>query len=206
MSTIKKIAAVAIIALVAPGAHAGLIQISGGTYYKIPASNDVLPVGWGGYYHAPTISTTEEVWLTFQYMGSEAGNRSEFETGGEDIDNHGDYDTIDVLVNGVLDFTFTDESSCGFLCTIFGGSDAYINNGGSFGGRNGEHIDYWASYADDSHNHIWLAFNDVGGDADYDDLVVGAWSAKHQKVSEPGTLALFTLGLLAIGVARRRRA
>ncbi|MCL7945706.1 PEP-CTERM sorting domain-containing protein [Marinobacter sp. ATCH36] len=50
---------------------------------------------------------------------------------------------------------------------------------------------------------ILVAFEDVlDGDMDFNDLVVGVSDVKV--VSEPGTLALFSLGLLGFGLARRR--
>lgn len=50
---------------------------------------------------------------------------------------------------------------------------------------------------------ILVAFEDViDGDMDFNDLVVGVSDVKV--VPEPGTLALFSLGLLGLGMARRR--
>ncbi|MBW3225641.1 MULTISPECIES: PEP-CTERM sorting domain-containing protein [Marinobacter] len=55
-----------------------------------------------------------------------------------------------------------------------------------------------------SNSSLIIAFEDLlNGDFDYNDLVVGISDVKA--VSEPGTLALFGLGMLGLGMARRRK-
>ncbi len=49
----------------------------------------------------------------------------------------------------------------------------------------------------------WGSWNDLGGN---DDWSLSGYFVEYSKVPEPGTLALLGLGLLGVGVARRRKA
>ena len=56
-------------------------------------------------------------------------------------------------------------------------------------------------------NSAWLFWDDPGAgpDDNHDDMIIRAVFTPATSVPEPGTLALFGLGLLGIGLARRKK-
>jgi hypothetical protein len=57
-------------------------------------------------------------------------------------------------------------------------------------------------------NSAWLFWDDSGAgpDDNHDDMIIRAVFTPATSVPEPGTLAPFGLGLLGIGLARRKKA
>jgi len=81
-------------------------------------------------------------------------------------------------------------------------SDASMNTGGTDMTRIFDVSESWNSQFHTS--SLIVAFEDlIAGDFDYNDLVVGISDVRA--VPEPGTLALVGLGLLGLGMARRRK-
>jgi PEP-CTERM motif len=56
-------------------------------------------------------------------------------------------------------------------------------------------------------NSVWLFWDDSGAgpDDNHDDMLIRAVLSPSTPVPEPGTLALFGLGLLGMGLARRKK-
>lgn len=132
--------------------------------------------------------------LTFTYLGSEAGHTnlalSVYTPSGGLFSNAfsaiGAAFTISspALTTGPVHFAFVDTASPVLLA---------VN-----GGLNAASIGYIKS---STNPNAWLlAFNDRGGDADFDDMVV-----RVTAVPEPGTYAMLLAGLGLLGYMARRR-
>ncbi|HKU15990.1 MAG TPA: PEP-CTERM sorting domain-containing protein [Steroidobacteraceae bacterium] len=209
----KWVAAAALLGA-ATAAQASFIAVDGGTAPKstiniVPANDfldDLADHGVTKYTLGASLATDVAGYVTYYYYGKEAGYTNRFSTGGLSqttgytqsesfFDNPWIVGWAEVGA-GLLDFRFCayDYTSALQGCV----SNAQNNNLGLY-----SYQSIAMSIAGDT---AWLFWDDSGAgpDDNHDDMLIRAVFSTTRPVPEPGTLALFGLGLLGIGLARRR--
>lgn len=199
MKSRKLLASIALVAA-ASSAQAGLISVTGGADHIAPLNNNF--VAGATYNIGGNVYADSDVHLTYTYLGYEAGYSNDFSAiGGSVLLNNksnsvGDNDSGYALA-GLLDFEFTTYGTNPNV-TIENGSNLQIGALQSFATM----IDY--TWSDGTGYDAVLFFDDSGAgpDDNHDDHIIGVTAVK---VPEPGTLALFGLGLAGMGIATRKR-
>jgi len=209
-------------------------QFNGHTTTTNTVGND-LPAPRPSTLYFGQLKATANGFVDFFYVGNEAaytntfnwGNGNSYSTAGKpDVFTapHPLIGSMSVLANTFLDFGFCTsggnsvngagrcadndnanslkkqfnyQNNLGYRSIGFNSLSAYDPNTGSrsFNGNPGT-------------SNLWMLFWDDSGarnDDDHDDMIIGARFRPVTSVPEPGTLAVFTLGLLGAALALRRR-
>jgi len=196
MKRIKFFAA-AVIACFSLQSQAMLIELDGGGATQIvPANNDFFSGIVPSYNVGGNLLATSLVDLTFTYLGHEAGYSNDFNAYGNTLNNK---------TNGVGDSFNVANVGAGLL-----GFDFYSNSisqGIANGSNNGfASFQSFATILDITYVGVYydaiVLFDDSGAgpDDDADDHIIGI-----RAVPEPSIIALFGLGLLGLGFARRSK-
>ena len=205
--------------LVSTNASAGLIDITGGTFGSIPggATNDGLGPVYGtatrGGYYGATIDLTGAVsaagyYLTFEFLGFEAGFHNEFNLGLTELfdtetfainniwGSLGMYSTT-VASSGTLSFSFDYDSDAG---SVVNGANP-DDSGGAAGPNFFVSCDSGAVLTNCDSIVLWLDDGGAGPDDNHDDMAIRITA----RLPEPSSMALLGLGLFGLGIAGLRK-
>lgn len=201
----------------AASANAGFILVDSGpasTVSPISQYNDFKSIlgspayGVTSYTQGASLGLNEVGSVTYYYYGKEAGYRNDFYAGA--LSHSSDYTpqtqnyfgnpleigTVQVGL-GLLDFRF---------CSFNGGATSFgcVSNAGNDGLTFNAFQSIAMSIID---NSAWLFWDDSGAgpDDNHDDMIIRAVFTPATSVPEPGTLALFGVGLLGTMLGARRR-
>lgn len=196
MKSLKFIAAAAI-ACFSLQSQAALLELDGaGSYEPMASTNDFFYGEAAGYDIGGNLYATEDIHLMFTYLGHEAGYNNDFTAYGETLNNKsnsvGDSFYVHEVAQGLIDFNFFANS---------------INQGISNGSNNdfGAYQSF-ATILNYTYNGVFydaiILFDDSGAgpDDNHDDHIIGIQAS----VPEPGTFALFAIGLICLVFSRRR--
>ncbi|MCZ6526769.1 MAG: hypothetical protein O6928_09505 [Gammaproteobacteria bacterium] len=184
-----------------------MIVLSGNM--SLGASHDVAETqGTQGWYNA-NLSATQDITLTYEYLGFEAGWTNTFLVDGSQVfwNRTGSIDSVDFFASSVGDIATSSAVNGALLDFAF---DILIGGNAGFGvvnGANNPPIDtfnpanglgmpnFFLGYADSEHNSVYITLDDGGGapftniesidDDNHDDMVVKVTAVA---VPEPTTL------------------
>lgn len=215
-SVFTKVIGTAVLLGAATAAQASFIEIDEHRPYDrtidiVPSNNfkgKLAGLGITSYTLGASLGTSGAGSITYYYYGKEAGYRNDFWA--EDLDystgfnptwqdrfnNPYEIGTVNVT-GGLLDFGFCAFSSAYHLVGCL--SNQQNDRRGLYSFQS-----IAMSIIGDS---AWLFWDDSGAgpDDNHDDMIIRAVFTPATTVPEPGTLALFGLGLLAIGLVRRKK-
>ncbi|MCG8614849.1 MAG: PEP-CTERM sorting domain-containing protein [Desulfobacterales bacterium] len=202
-----------------------VVDVTGATEGSIPGGtqvNDLLGRGISadGWYGA-NLALEQDALVTFEFIGEEAGWNNYFEA---DADNDDSWSTL--FTNNGSDWgssysTIFDADAFNFRFAARAGGNGYAYNGSNpndAGDQTNEPnffiTEFTQSIAlgesswldtDTLEAGIYLWFDDggAGQDDNHDDMLI---RVSAQTVPEPGTMALFGLGLVGLaGISRRKK-
>jgi hypothetical protein len=217
-SVICKIIGTAVLLGAATAAQASFIEIDEERPYDrtidiVPANNfrsTLAGLGITSYTLGVSLGASGAGSVTYYYYGKEAGYRNDFWAEGlsystgvnptyqDRFSNPYEIGTVDVG-GGLLDFGFCAYSGASASSLV----DCLSNERNDRRGLNS----FQSIAMSIIGNTAWLFWDDSGAgpDDNHDDMIIRAVFTPATSVPEPGTLALFGLGLMGFGLTRMRR-